>query len=130
MIDMVFLLLVFFMVTAQPTKPERDLKMTLPGAMMQEKPMDLPDEQRVTIQADGQVLLNQQPLDNREASELPQLVNVLRRFKEAADRSRSKALVSLDPSDEVPHQRVVDVLGACAKAGIQGVTFTQSGVSP
>ena len=55
MIDMVFLLLVFFMVTAQPTKPESDLKMTLPGAMTQKKSMDLPDEQRVTIQAEGWV---------------------------------------------------------------------------
>ena len=58
MIDMVFLLLVFFMVTAKPTKPESDIKMTLPGSVSQETSVDLPDEQRIQIEAGGQVILN------------------------------------------------------------------------
>ena len=32
-------------------------------------------------------------------------------------------MVTLDPNDAVLHQRIVDVLGACARAGINGVTF-------
>lgn len=131
MIDMVFLLLVFFMVTAKPTRPESDIKMTLPGSMSQETSVDLPDEQRIHIDVTGQVLLNEMTIDTPASSDLPELVRILTRYKQAADLSKSRALVTLDPRDSVRHQRVVDVLGACARAGITGVTFAdQSSAMP
>ena len=123
MIDMTFLLLVFFMVTAKPTKPESDIKMTLPGSVSQETSVDLPDEQRLRIEANGQVSLNDMTIDTPDSSELPELVRILTRFKQSAELSQSKAMVTLDPHDAVVHQRIVDVLGACARAGISGVTF-------
>jgi len=58
MIDMVFLLLVFFMVTAKPIKPESDIDIGLPGTVAQEESVDIPDEQRIAILGDGQVILN------------------------------------------------------------------------
>lgn len=122
MIDMVFLLLVFFMVTAKPTKPESDIKMTLPGSVSQETSVDLPDEQRLQIDPSGQVYLNEMRMDSAVSSDLPELVRTLTRFKQAADLSQSKALITVDPHDSVHHQRLVDVLGACARAGITGVT--------
>ena len=131
MIDMVFLLLVFFMVTAKPTRPESDIKMTLPGSMSQETSVELPDEQRIHIDVTGQVLLNEMTIDTPASNDLPELVRILARYKQAADLSQSRALVTLDPRDNVRHQRVVDVLGACARAGITGVTFAdQSSTMP
>ena len=53
MIDMVFLLLVFFMVSAKPIKPEADVNLGLPGMAEQDEPVDLPDEQRILIRANG-----------------------------------------------------------------------------
>lgn len=129
MIDMVFLLLVFFMVTAKPVKDEADISIGLPGAVAQEDTLDIPDEQRIIIQATGQVVLNDQPLDNPNSRGLPELVGVLTRFKEAADNSKSKAMVTLAPADSVTHQRIVDVLNACAAAQINGVTFDSINVS-
>ena len=126
MIDMVFLLLVFFMVTAKPTQPESDIKMSLPGSTSQDTAVDLPDEQRIEIRPDGQVILNDQTFDRPESNELPELVKVLTRFRQAAELSKSKPLVTLDPHDDVVHQRVVDVLAACARAGIHGVSFAHS----
>lgn len=123
MIDMVFLLLVFFMVTSKPIKQEADISLGLPGAVAQEEAVDIPDEQRIDIQAAGQVVLNEVELGAAGDAALPRLVTTLTRFKEAADAARSKALVTLNPHDVVPHQRIVDVLNACAKAGISGVTF-------
>ena len=130
MIDMVFLLLVFFMVTAKPTKPETDIKMTLPGSVSQEEAVDLPDEQRLHIDAKGQVLLNDLTIDSPDSSDLPELVRLLTRYKQAADLSKSQAMVTLDPHDTVIHQRIVDVLGACARAGITGVTFADQSSEP
>ncbi len=127
MIDMVFLLLVFFMVTAKPTKPESDIKMTLPGSVSQETSVDLPDEQRIFILPTGQVTINEMEVDDLQNPELPELVAILTKFKQSAELSKSKALVTVDLHDVVRHQRIVDVLGACARAGITGVTFSDGG---
>lgn len=127
MIDMVFLLLVFFMVTSKPIKQESDINLGLPGAVAQEEAVDIPDEQRIEIQQGGAVVMNELEVGAGNDIELPKLVTTLLRFKEAADAARSKALVTLNPHDAVPHQRVVDVLNACAKAGISGVTFADPG---
>ncbi len=123
LIDIVFLLLVFFLVTAKPITPESDVGLSLPGTVAQEQSLDIPDEQRLVIAPGGQVLLNDTPLDSPTASELPELVTVLRRFKEMSDANRADALVTLDAKDGVEHQRIVDVLNACAIADIRGVTF-------
>lgn len=123
MIDMVFLLLVFFMVSAKPITPESDIPMGLPGQVAQEEAVDIPDEARVIIEPNGQVVLNEQALDSPQASALPELRAVLERFRLAAENARSEALVTIAPHDEVPHQRLIDVLNACAEAGIVGVTL-------
>ena len=126
MIDMVFLLLVFFMVTAKPIKQESDISIGLPGAVEQKEVLDIPDEQRIVIEASGQVILNELEVDSAGSANLPELVAILMRFKEAADFNKTDALVTLAPVDEVRHQRVVDVLNACAEAEIEGVTFADS----
>jgi biopolymer transport protein ExbD len=127
MIDMVFLLLVFFLVTSKPIKPEADLGLTLPGTVSQEESLDIPDEQKIEILADGQVVLNELPLDTPRSKDLPALTSTLTRFKEATDANQEEALVTIDANDEVPHQRIVDVMNACAIAGIKGVTFATGG---
>ncbi len=123
MIDMVFLLLVFFMVSAKPIRPETDIPIGLPGQVAQEEAVDIPDEARIQIRADGNVVLNDQVLDSPDTRQMTELVAVLDRFKKAADNARSDALVTVAPHDAVSHQRLVDVLNACAEAGITGVTF-------
>lgn len=120
MIDMVFLLLVFFMVSAKPVKQEADIGIGLPGALAQEAAVDIPEEVMVQIDATGAVVVNEQKL------EMPDLRNMLKRFKESAEANRTDALVSLAPDDAVPHQRLVDVLDACAAAGVTGVTFVDN----
>ena len=126
MIDVCFLLLFFYILTSKPVKPEADMSMTLPGTVPQEESVEIPDEQRISIQEDGQVILNDLPMDHPQNRDLPALLKTLVRFKEAADANRSEALVTVDAADGSHHQRIVDVLNVCARAGIQGVTFTAS----
>lgn len=128
MIDMVFLLLIFFMVTARPTKPEADLGLRLPGTVEQDEPIDLPDEQRVEIRATGQIVLNDLPLDHPTSHELPQLHATMARFKQACDANKTEALVTIAADDDAPHQRIAEVMDALAAAHITGVTFaTETG---
>jgi biopolymer transport protein ExbD len=126
MIDVCFLLLFFYILTAKPVKPEADMSMTLPGTVAQEESLEIPDEQRISILEDGQVALNDLPMDEPHSRELPTLLKTLMRFKESADANMSEALITVDASDDSHHQRIVDVLNVCARAGIRGVTFAAS----
>jgi biopolymer transport protein ExbD len=119
MVDMIFLLLIFFMVQAQLSS-ERELGLRPPGAAAASV---TPDGRRIEIRADGQVVLDGQPVDGRAGRELPVLAERLRAFRAACDRARSPALATLAPDDAATHQRIVDVLNACAEAGLAGVTF-------
>ncbi|MDD5260333.1 MAG: biopolymer transporter ExbD [Methylacidiphilales bacterium] len=123
MIDVCFLLLFFYIITSKPIKPEADLSMTLPGTVAQEQALELPDEQRIEIRKDGSVFLNDMPVDSSTQAEMPQLVVTLRRFKEACAAYRAEALITLAVDDEARHQRIADVMNACALAGIHGVSF-------
>jgi len=127
MIDVCFLLLFFYILTSKPVKPEADMSMSLPGTVAQEEALDIPDEQRITIQDNGQIILNERPVDSPESKELPTLLTTLTRFKESTDANKSQALITVDAADQSRHQRIVDVLSVCAKAGIKGVTFASAG---
>ena len=126
MIDMVFLLLVFFMVTAKPIKQESDISLGLPGTVAAEEAVDLPDEQRIRIEDDGSIVLNDSVLASAADTNLKELVAILQRFEESSEANQSEALVTLDAADGTNHQRIVDVLNACARASITGVTFSDS----
>ncbi len=123
LIDVCFLLLFFYILTSKPDKPEGDLNLRLPGSVDQEVALDFPDEQRIEIHANGQVVLNEEPMDRPENRDMPRLRSVLTRYKEAAMHNRSKALVTIWAADDAVHQRIVDVLNACAQASITEVTF-------
>jgi biopolymer transport protein ExbD len=127
MIDMVFLLLVFFMVSAKPVKQESDINIGLPGTVAQEETLEIPDEQRIQIQPNGQVVLNDQPMDSPASAEMPALLSTLKRFKESADSNKTEALITIDADDAANHERIVQVLNACAQAKITGVTFADAG---
>ena len=125
MIDMVFLLLVFFMVTAKPIKPEADVSLGLPGMAQQDEPVDLPDEQRIQVRASGEVLLNEQTVAAPGDAKLEKFTETLTRLVLSAQAAKAELLVTLAPEDEARHQRLVDVLNACALAGATHVTFDQ-----
>jgi biopolymer transport protein ExbD len=126
MIDMVFLLLVFFMVTARPVKPEADVGMSLPGTVSQEESVEIPDEQQIEITAEGVVVLNDLKMADPGDTGMPQLFATLKRFKEASRANRSEALITIAAADESTHQRIVNVLNVCARAEITGVTFADT----
>jgi len=123
MIDMVFLLLVFFLVSSKPIKPEADVGLSLPGTVAQDEVLELPDEQRIVIQSGGQVTLNEMPMDDPASRGLPTLLHTLKRFRESTQANQSEAIITIEAADDVLHQRIVDVMNICALAGINGITF-------
>lgn len=129
MIDCVFLLLVFFMVGSTLHKQEADISFSLPGTADQSEPVEIPDEQIIEIYADGTVVLNDLKFDSPTSSSLPELIETLKRFKATAEANKTESMITIAPAPEVKHQRVVDVLNACAEAKIQNVSFAMEGDS-
>lgn len=127
LIDMVFLLLVFFMVTASLARSEADLGIRLPGMVTQAESIDMPDEQIIEITDTGRVLLNGRQFDSPDAQHMPQLTATLKRYAMASQASRSEAMVTIMADDKTRQQRVIDVMNACADAGIKNVTFSAAG---
>ena len=123
MIDCVFLLLIYFMVAASLHKTEADLSISLPGSVIQTQTVTMPDEQIIEIQNTGAILMNGKKYDTEVSQALPELTAMLNRYRLAALASRNKALVTIQAADDVVHQRVVDVMNACAAAEIKNVSF-------
>lgn len=123
MIDCVFLMMIYFLLTTELTRSEADLGIQLPGLVKQFQTVKMPDEQIIEITDAGLVILNGRAFDSPSSRTMPQLVATLIRFRQASQSTNTRALITVQSADEAPHQRVVDVLNACAAAGISGVTF-------
>ena len=123
MIDCVFLLLVFFMVSTTFNKQEADISFALPGTAAQSEAVDIPDEQIVQITAAGNVFLNDLEYDEPANADMPELVKTLILFRQTAEANKVPAMITIAPEDNVKQQRVVDVLNACTAAKIANVTF-------
>lgn len=123
LIDVVFLLLIYFMITSDLKKQEADLGIQLPGSIMQSKTVQIPDEQIIEVMADNRIILNNWTFNEDSGHDIPHLFATLLRYRLAATASKSKALVTIQAEDDALHERVIDVMNACNAAGIKHVTF-------
>ena len=123
LIDCVFLLLIYFMVSASLHKTEADLGISLPGSVVQSQSAAMPDEQLIEIDAQARIVLNGKIYDPAGTSELPELTATLIRYRQASEAAKAKCLVTIACADDIPHQRAVDVLNACAAARLKNVSF-------
>ena len=126
MIDVVFVIMLFFMVMAGAVKKEMELKSQLPGVGTPELSNDdtPPDEILVTVEETGVVTLNEEEFDSPEDKQLPNFTATLMRLKQEADTRTAKVMVTIQAEEQARYERVIDVLNSMAKAKISNVTFT------
>jgi biopolymer transport protein ExbD len=126
MIDVVFVIMLFFMVMAGAVKVERELKTSLPGLAPAnlDKPQEMPDEIVVAVEETGAVTLNEEEFDTPENKELPNFTDTLKLLKQEADNRGAKVIVTIEAEEQAKYDRVIDVLNSMAKAKISNVTFT------
>jgi biopolymer transport protein ExbD len=124
MIDVVFVIMLFFMVMAGEVKVEKELNSQLPGVSETSAPTDFVDEQVINIAEDGGVTLNDEPMDNPASHDLPQLKATLTRLKQASDAAKSPTIVTIVSDEQAKYSRTMDVLDALAVARIDNVSFT------
>jgi len=126
MIDVVFVIMLFFMIMAGSVKVEKELNTKLPGVAITTAPTDFVDEQIIAISPQGDITLNDEPFDSAGSTDLPQLKGTLARLKQAADAAKSSLLITVISDPQAKYSRTVNVLDALAVVGIGNVTFTVS----
>jgi biopolymer transport protein ExbD len=126
MIDVVFVIMLFFMVMAGKVKTEKKLDSKLPGSVVTSTSTAFADEIVITIAENGEVMLNDEPMDSAKNTALPQLRATLMRLKQASDAARSPTLVTVASEPAAKYSRTIDVMDALATAQIDNVTFTIS----
>lgn len=123
MIDVVFVILLYFMVMVGAVQKENAHNTKLPGTVESDTPVDTPDEIAIRIEDDGQVYLNDDPLDSPNPGLLPELTANLMQLKAGSDASNSQVLVTIYAANTAQYQRVIDVLDSLGQARIDSVTF-------
>lgn len=125
MIDVVFVILLFFMVAAGHAKRESALNSELPGAYVcrYQGAMDLPDEIEITLDEQGGIQLNEEPMDEAASKGVPLLTEEIRALVKAARNDPNMVSILLKPDERVKYQRIVDVLDVLAKEKITKVQF-------
>lgn len=127
LIDVCFLLLIYFMVTATIQPRESDIGLQLPGPNTKVN-ANAQDAALIEIQADGSILYNEhERLDLGAVGpkrELPQLEQRLETYKMGAEAGGAKPLVQVAVDGESPQQSVIDVMNCLAGLEIRNVAFT------
>ncbi|AKC84132.1 biopolymer transporter ExbD [Verrucomicrobia bacterium IMCC26134] len=124
MIDVVFVILVFFMALAAQIRIEQILQTKLPGLAVASTSTEFVDEQILQVDEAGEVTLNDEVYDSPSSHELPQLTSTLGQLKASSDAAKSKLVVTLISHPDSPYYRTIDVLNSLAVAGVTNVTFT------
>ncbi|MCL0042610.1 biopolymer transporter ExbD [Thermodesulfovibrionales bacterium] len=109
LIDVVFLLLIFFLLTAVFVKPS--IPLDLPKSETA-KVIDKP-EVSVTIKKDGSIMLNDDDIL------LPELYAALSKIYRDLLRDRD---ISLMADKEVPFGRVIEVMDIAKRAGVENIS--------
>ena len=123
LIDVVFLLLIYFMVSSSLKRSEADLSMTLPSSESQPQELKMPDEQIIEVLSNGSIVLNESQYSDASKADLAELECKLIRYREASALMNVPAMITIAAEDDSRHERVIDVLNACAGAKITSVTF-------
>lgn len=126
LVDVVFVILVFFMALAAQIKIEQILATKLPGLAVSDEPVEFYDEQIITISSDGEVMLNDEPYDTLTSKDLPQLRANLDRMRQMSDAAKTKLVVTIISDEDSLYDRTIDVLNALAAAKVTNVSFTVS----
>lgn len=128
MIDLSFLLLIYFLVTSTLDPVEADLAMTMPSTQTGPSSAEVEiDQMTVEVNSAGHIVLNDEVLDtDGENREVPLLLDRLKTYAESAKLTNSKPMVIIAADDAAKSQRFIDVLNALAdeNVNIRNVTIT------
>ncbi len=113
MIDVVFLLLCFFITSQIYAHWEREMNLTLPTASSGTPPRRLPGELILNIRANGTVTVNGQEFDDAA------LATMLKRLVEVFPGQP----ISLRGDENTPYKHIIRVIDRCREADLWNLSF-------
>jgi biopolymer transport protein ExbD len=119
MVDVVFVLMLFFMASAGSQIVSKELSVNLPSGATSQSAGITPII--IEISGDGVVSMNTTSYGQPGDKNLPALRDWL---KNAIDTFGDKDPVIIRPAPEAKHERIIDVLNAAAASGVKNLTFS------
>ena len=119
MVDVVFVLMLFFMASAGQQVNEQELNISLPSNASGGKTERTPI--LIDISAEGQVTMNKTSFGTPADKALKPLQDWL---KNAIEQFGGEDPVIIRPNPETKHERIIDVLNAAAAAGVKNLSFS------
>lgn len=119
MVDVVFVLLLFFMASAGSQIVEKELTINLPSGNAKSGGAAV-TPMVIEISREGQVTMNNEAYGGPQDRNLLQLKEKLKGIMEYGGNDP----VIIRPSGETRHERIVDVLNACSYAGVHNLSFS------
>lgn len=115
MIDVVFLLIIFFLVSSHLAKQESQIELQLPTAASSDDDL-AQDSPRVTVNVkkDGTLWVRGRAVDKTKLKTI---------FESAQQDSKQSVEVRIRGSREAPYSSVEPIMLACVKSGIWNVTY-------
>ena len=120
MVDVVFVIMLFFMVVAGSVSVEKRHHMQIPVKGDLGK---LTDEIAIRIDDAGQLFLNEDPLDSPESKALPELTENLKQLQANSKATQNDLIVTVSADETARYERVMDTLDALSRAEIREVSF-------
>jgi biopolymer transport protein ExbD len=121
MLDVMFVLLLFFMVSAGANEKEQELGVKVPGEAQSTLKNTNMTPIMVTIDAEGVVFFNGAPSGTAGDTELNDLRSQLKRATEALADDPPPVIIA--PSAKTAHSRLINVLDAASYAGVKKLSF-------
>jgi biopolymer transport protein ExbD len=120
MVDVVFVLMLFFMASAGMQVVEKELSISLPSGASAASSATPPTPIVVTIASDGGVQVNGTAYDPPTSTDLPLTRDHLKELMSFG----TKDPVIIQPAPDVRQERIVNVLNAAAAAGVKNLSFS------
>lgn len=113
MIDMVFLLLVFFMTVSTLAQADRRVKLELPESASSDIPEDLADRGTISLDAEGQIYLGTQP----------QTLEAMQAAIKTSLSDNPELRIHVRADRVTPYHDIKQVLRSCAEVGAYEVIY-------
>ncbi len=120
MVDVVFVLLLFFMASAGSQIIPKELTINLPSGRQNPNPTAPLNTIIIDIFPDGKVQVNNKVYDDPTSKDLPELKGWL---KDTINKFGDKDPVIIRPDPKTKQERIVDVLNAAVAANVTKLTF-------
>jgi biopolymer transport protein ExbD len=113
LVDVLMLLLIFFLLTWSASRNENELDVKVPKAAAAKEKMAPPGDVVVNVKTDGTVVVNRRTMTGSELSKL--LEDLVKLYPEQA--------VVIRGDEAGAYKNVVSVLNICSESGITNVAF-------